>query len=36
MRKKMAFDIDLSDVINFNEDLVIELIEEFLGQEESI
>jgi hypothetical protein len=33
MKKKIVFDIDLSDVINFNEDLVVELLEKFLDPE---
>ncbi|MBE9529596.1 MAG: late competence development ComFB family protein [Proteobacteria bacterium] len=31
MKKKLVFGIDLSDVNNFNEDLVVDLLEKFLG-----
>ncbi len=33
MKKKMVFGIDLTDVYNFNEDLVVVLLEKFLDKE---
>ncbi len=36
MNKKIVLGIDLTDVSNFNEDLVVELLEKSLKQKESI